>query len=241
MACKACSNSCRECEDLGTGSENCQSLDNYVINQLEPSTEYIDNVPDCSLKRTLRNLFRRYNCMLHNIIANICAIWSNIDNILEALDQIQSSVITSNGKIEVPRIIDTTDNPALINRVDLGEITDDTRIGITWHAGSTRRTDTFTVAELKTNDAHISAFNMTDNANSAAFFEIFTKIPDERSLWITTGHSFDLLGDVIDWSAESFDSEGDAYYDEQDPDYTAPIAYVDYITVYDLVDPITIS
>lgn len=243
MACKSCESACTNCEDLGTGSENCQNMDNYITNNLDPNADYIQRVPDCSFKQTISKMFKRVNCLFKNIVNNICAIWDKLGDLEEAINQINNS-ISVNGKIESPRIIDTTDNPKLITPVDLGEVTDETRIGITWHSGSTRDTALYTVADLKGNSAHITGTNLSDSENVGTTVEVFTKIKDGHYLWITALHRQVIYEDTIDWTDVPWDEDGNVYYDEQDPSYasnTDEYLIIDYVTVYDLIDPVTIS
>lgn len=170
-----------------------------------------------------------------------------IGDIKDQIKQIIDS-ISVNGKIEVPRKISTSNNPQLINKVDLGDITDDTRISITWSEGSTRRTDDYTVRDLKKQTAHITGQNLTDDGDSAWTFEAFTRIVDGNKLWITTLHSYrtNSTGDIT-WVGKSWDeTTGLAYYDTQNPDYVNQAEGQDhitiqYITVWDLIDPITIG
>lgn len=171
---------------------------------------------------------------------------NELDDIWDAINQIQTSV-TVNGKIEVPREIDVSNNHQLIHPVSLGNVTASTRVGITWSEGSTRRTDYYTVGELRTNTAHILGENHTDNGHSSWCFEVFTKIKNSNQLWITTLHSYRLGsgGDIV-WVGKSWDSNGNVYYNTQNPDYTAQNEgqdhiYIQRVVVYDLIDPVNVN
>lgn len=164
-----------------------------------------------------------------------------------AIKQLQAQSVTVNGKIEVPRHISVAGNSKLITPVDLGTLTPDTRIEISWNQGSTRRTDSYTAAELRTNNCHITGENLTDSADDSTVFESYTKIKDTNKLWITTTHAYRIHTDNISWLARSFDSSGNVYYDSQNPDYAAQTngqsegINVTSITVYDLIDPVVIE
>jgi|GEM_PF-3765117 len=182
------------------------------------------------------------------IVCAICGLWSNIHKINDMVGQIQQS-ITVNGKIEIPRDVDVSNNPYLITPVDLGEVTENTRISITWQAGSTRRVDTYTVGDLKGDSCHIYGGNMSDTSNYDDAFELFTKIKQgTNSLWITTIHrrSIGPTGSIT-WPAAPF-LDGHVYTDDQDPRYTDMseanpyhVAEIKRVTVYDLVDPIEVN
>lgn len=172
-----------------------------------------------------------------------------IGDIINQIEQIMNSV-TVNGKIEIPRDVDINGNPKLINQVDLGPLTDDTRIGITWSLGSTRRTDYYLTKDLRGTTCHISGFNMTDFWHEANFFECFTGITGGNKLWVTTIHNFAVKSNsTIEWQSVAWtgDPEKPYWNDTQNPDYVTqtngqsngPI--FERVTVYDLVDPVTVN
>ena len=176
-------------------------------------------------------------------------IFEQLDNLGDRINQILKS-IASTGKIEVPRHVSTAGNTKLITPVPLGSITDDTRIGITWHMGSTRQTNYYTVADLKTTNSHLFGYNFDDASNGGIFLEAFTRIID-GALKITTLHSWLIhQGGEATWYAEPFSEDydpntdpvtGQIYYKETDPRYanqTPPHnngITIDDIIVYDLV------
>lgn len=178
------------------------------------------------------------------------AINNLIGDIKDQISQIINS-ISVNGKIEVPRNVNITGNGRLANQVDLGNVNDQTRIGITWRVGSTRRTDYYTVGELKTNSAHITGFNMYDDSHGVDYFESFTRVVNGNKLWITTEHNFTQYEDgSISWKgipwADDNDKTGTVYYDTQNPDYKTATngqgtINIVRVVVYDLVDPISIN
>lgn len=185
-------------------------------------------------------------CAICGLWTNIHNLWEKIDNLEDQINQIQQS-ITINGKIEVPREVPV--NKGLVTPVDLGKVTADTRIAITWHLGSTRSTESYTVGDLRTNDAHIFGGNLTDVNHDGSFFEAFTKIKDGNKLWITTLHRFNVYDSdskELRWVAQSWDANGNIYYDTQNPDYKNATngqyhVAIDRVVVYDLVDPIKVE
>ncbi len=186
-------------------------------------------------------------CAICGLWTNVHNLWDKVENLQDQINQIQQS-ITINGKIEVPREVPI--NPGLVTPVDLGNVTSDTRIAITWHLGSTRSTESYTVGDLRTNNAHIFGGNLTDINHDGSFFEAFTKIKDGNKLWITTLHRFNVNNSSstsrIYWVAKSWDDSGNAYYDTQNPDYKTESngqyhVAIDRVVVYDLVDPIKVD
>lgn len=181
---------------------------------------------------------------LQNQINNIN---QDITNIKKQITQIFNS-IASAGKIEVPRHINPGSNSHLITPVALGNVTDDTRIGITWHIGSTRQTNYYTVGDLKGTDSHLFGYNFDDASNGGIFLEAFTRIIN-GSLVITTLHSWlihqggDTTWYAYPWAenAEIPATRDTIYYDTQDPRYTEQTPpwnngiNIDDIIVYDLV------
>lgn len=145
--------------------------------------------------------------------------------------------IAGSGKIEVPRKIDTSGDSKLINGVDLGDVTDDTRVGITWHMGSTRQTSYYTVGDLKTTNSHIYAYNMLDGSNGNYFAEIYTRV--FGSTLKITNVKIQTIFSNPNWITTP--PEMTQFYDKSNPDYVnkannQDVAIdVDYITVYDLV------
>lgn len=178
---------------------------------------------------------------------------TQIDSLREQIKQILAS-ISSNGKVEVPRSVPIGNNHYLINKLDLGNVTDDTRVAITAHLGSTRQTTSYTVAELKGDLSHLMLTNTFDVSENLQFAELFTKIVDGNKLWATACHHFKLSAGTTPKCTEvakSSDSKGVPYYDQQSPGYLTPVTsegtddqhpiYIDSIVVYDLKDPVNIN
>lgn len=171
-----------------------------------------------------------------------------IDKLREQIKQILAS-IASNGKVEVPRAINFDSNNYLINKIDLGNVTNDTRVAITAHLGSTRVTNSYTVGELKGDLAHLFIGNTVDVNGVLQFSELFTKIVDGNKLWATVAHTFELTAteNKIKELTKSCDSAGHPYYNTQSPEYidtdnvNQHLIWVDKIVVYDLKEPVNIN
>lgn len=156
--------------------------------------------------------------------------------------------ISSDGKVEVPRHVPIGRNNFLINKVDLGNVTDQTRVAITGHLGSTRLTTSYYISELKGNNSHLFIGNTIDDAGTLQFSELFTKVVDGNKLWATVAHTFHVSaeGQKITEMSKCYDSSGHPYYDTQSPEYANEgnryqhAIYVDKIVVYDLKDPVSL-
>lgn len=165
-----------------------------------------------------------------------------IKTIIKQIEQIYDSIGGINGTIEVPRKIDISKSNNLIRPINLGDVTDNTRITITWTHGSTRRTESYTVGELRGRNAHILAQNLLDNGDEAYVVEVFTHIQaNTNNLWITAIHSSRMRPNAT-WVWETKPATDDwskVYYEEQDPrltngTLTNPVIIED-VTVYDQV------
>lgn len=179
---------------------------------------------------------------------------SKLNNLQEQLKQLQRSV-SINGKIEVPRAIDITHSSNLAKGVELGKVTDSTRISIVAILGSTRVNSIFTVGELKNNASHVFLFNANDFNDGISLCEGFTKIIGNK-LYCTTVHNYEMsvhggLRQVHKpWREPNDGSTNDKnntpYLDDVDPEYLAGTGRTrdlifQSVTVYDQVDPITVS
>ncbi|MGM0175682.1 hypothetical protein [Enterococcus sp. DIV0800] len=244
--------------DKGFNGKSTDCSDLHDLNEcfIGAKTEGIDGYDECNWKGYLVDFGSNVYEVFRAVIFAICGLWTNvhdlwneIQKIYDLIDQIQQS-ITVNGKIEVARNIDISGNNYLIKPVDLGNVSDNTRISINWRAGSTRRVDSYYVRDLRENNCHIYGGNMVDMSNSEDVFEVFTGIkPGTNSLWITTVHRRSLSSaGVTHWNAEPWDSNGHVYYNDQDPRYADTregnlyhAIIIEELTVYDLVDPIDIN
>lgn len=154
------------------------------------------------------------------------------------IEQIQKAIGGIGGTIEIPRNIDISNSNNLKNKVDLGSITDDTRVEITWHFGSTRGTNTYYVRDLKGINCHIMAINADDNAEQFYVLEYYTRIVDGNKLWATTSHRFNTTNKTTDASIYTAHStkkpDGKPYYDEQEPTAFDNVD-IDRVVVYDRV------
>ena len=176
------------------------------------------------------------------------SLQQQVNSLREQLKQILTSIST-NGKVEVPRNVDISGNNYLINKVDLGNVTDDTRVTITAHMGSTRLTSSYTVGELKGDTCHIFIGNTYDVSANLQYSELFTKIVDGNKLRATVAHTFKIAADTnnVTETAKSYDSDGQPYYDTQSPDYLDTtneeqhMIWVDKVVVYDLKEPVNID
>lgn len=176
-----------------------------------------------------------------NLQRQIDALKRQVEQILQA--------ISSNGKVEVPRHISIDGNHYLINKVDLGDITDQTRVAITGHLGSTRLTTSYYVSELKTDLSHLFIGNTIDDTGTLQYSEIFTKITDGNKLWATTQHTFHVSAtdQKITEMSKCYDSNGKPYYDTQSPEYLDEsnqyqhMIWIDKVVVYDLKDPVSLN
>lgn len=200
-----------------------------------------DLMPD--IEKLRADLANKYN-ELKEIINSL---QQQIDRLREQLKQILASIST-NGKVEVPRNVDISGNNYLINKVDLGDVTDETRVTITAHLGSTRLTSSYTVGELKGDSCHVFIGNTVDNLPRMQYSELFTKIVDGNKLWATVAHTFELRADenkIIELTKSSKSNQ--PYYSTQSPDYLdrdnqdQHAIWVDKVVVYDLKEPVNID
>lgn len=177
-----------------------------------------------------------------------------IDTLKETIKQLQKS-ISVNGKIEVPRPIDISNSVNLAKGVDLGKVEDNTRISIVAILGSSRVNSIFTVKELKSNASHVFLTNAYDYNDGLAFCEGFTKIIGNK-LYCTTVHNYEMtVRDGLkqvhkpwreDNAGGTIDKNNTPYFDDVDPEYLAGTGRTrdllfQSVTVYDQVDPITVS
>lgn len=173
-------------------------------------------------------------------------VLNQVDNqlttIIKQIEQIYDSIGGINGTIEVPRKVDISNSNNLIRPVNLGNVTDDTRITITWTHGSTRRTESYTVGELRGRNAHIYATNLLDNGNEGYTCEVFTHIQSgTTNLWVTAIHT-NRMRSTGEWVWEikpATDNWTHVYYDDQDPRLTngtlsSPVL-IESVVVYDQV------
>lgn len=242
-------NCCETCPDIkATGKEKeCAELHSYNNEEIKPLACTAEFVNPCDQPRFLGTTIKKITCMFKNNINQICGIWKTINNILMEIQQIKDALLV-NGKYEVKRRIDVGSNPKLITPVDLGKITDDTKIYINWNLGSTNATETYTVGQLKTDNCHILSWNLNDGASQTYVYEVFTRIQNGNKLWITAVHGIKQnVGEApkvlaVPWKT----GPNDVYYDTQDPKYVAqsesgyqnsPV--INWIEVGDLVEPIT--
>lgn len=186
---------------------------------------------------------------------------SKIDNLQRQLDALREQIkqlqksISINGKIEVPRPIDISNSVNLAKGVELGNVTDNTRISIVATLGSTRVNSIFTAGELKGNAAHVFLTNAYDYNDGIAFCEGFTKIIGGK-LFCTTVHNYELFvnGGLKQvhkpWREDNDGSQSTPrntpYFDDVDPEYLAGTGRTrdllfQSVTVYDQVDPISVS
>lgn len=161
-----------------------------------------------------------------------------ITTIKQQIEQLYQAMAGVSGEIEIPREINITNSNNLKNKVDLGSLTDNTRVEITWHFGSTRGTNTYYVRDLKGINCHIMAINADDNSDQFYVCEYYTRIVDGNKLWATTSHRFNTTGQSTDstiYTAYSHKTaDNTPYYDTQDPgDF--PVIDIDRVVVYDRV------
>ena len=185
---------------------------------------------------------------IKQILASIASNGKEVDALKNQIKQILAS-IASNGKVEVPREVPLGDNHYLINKVDLGDITNNTRVAITGHLGSTRLTTSYYVSELKGDTSHLFIGNTIDDTGTLQYSELFTKIVDGNKLWATVAHTFHVRAksNTIEEMGKCYDDSGHPYYDTQSPEFSDEsnkyqhAIWVDKIIVYDLKDPVTID
>ena len=202
----------------------------------------------------LQNQINALGNRVSSLESNVNNLNNKINQLQEQLKQLQRS-ITINGKIEIPRNVDIRNSNNLADGVDLGNITDNTRISIVATLGSTRLNSIFTVYELKGTAAHVFMTNAMDKNDGLEFCEAFTRIINGK-LYCTTVHNFDLSKKNGFYSVHNpwkEDNDGDPgitgntpYYDDVDPEYKAGTnrtrdLLFQTVTVYDQVDPITVS
>lgn len=204
----------------------------------------IDNLQG-QINNVKSDLANKYN-ELKDITNNL---QKQVDALREQLKQILASIST-NGKVEVPRNVDISGNNYLIRDVDLGNVTDETRVAITAHLGSTRSTNSYTVSELKTDMCHMFIGNTYDTVPSLQFSELFTKIVNGNKLRATTAHSFIMragTNEIQEVAKCYYGSDSHPYYDTQNPDYldtsneNQHMIWVDKVVVYDLKEPVNID
>ena len=204
----------------------------------------IDNLQD-QLNQLRTDLNNKYT-ELKEIINNV---QKQVDSLREQLKQILASIST-NGKVEVPRNINISGNNYLINKVDLGNVTDETRVAITAHLGSTRVTNSYTVGELKGDASHLFIGNTIDTAATLQYSELFTKIVDGNKLWATVAHTIEVdatSNKINELSKCYYGASNTPYYDTQSPEYkdtsntNQHLIIVDRVVVYDLKEPVNID
>lgn len=175
---------------------------------------------------------------------NVLRAYDNkITEIMNIIDEIINSI---NGggdthTLEVPRIIDISDNNLCINEVDLGPVDDNTRVEIEWIMGSTIGTQICTVGDLKGKNAHIMSSNMVDNSNELDFQETWTHVVKNNKLWTTAIHKARVNKDGrFIWDSVPYDENNNPYYDKQDPKLKSDPSISDVtfrkLTVYDKID-----
>lgn len=172
----------------------------------------------------------------------------DIDKLKREVKQILDA-ISNNGKVEVPRRVSIDGNNYLIHKVDLGDVTDKTRVAITGHLGSTRLTTSYYVSELKGTTSHLFIGNTLDDTGTLQYSEIFTRITDGNKLWATTQHTFHVSAtdQKITEMSKCYDGKGQPYYDTQSPEYLDEsnkyqhMIWIDKVVVYDLKDPVSLD
>lgn len=202
----------------------------------------------------LQNQINALGNRVSSLESNLNNLNNKINQLQEQLKQLQRS-ITINGKIEIPRNVDIRNSNNLADGVDLGNITDNTRISIVATLGSTRLNSIFYVGDLKGTAAHVFMTNAMDKNDGLAFCEAFTRIMNGK-LYCTTVHNFDLSKKNGFYSVHNpwrENNNGDPgitgntpYYDDVDPEYKAGTnrtrdLLFQSVTVYDQVDPIKVS
>lgn len=233
--------------DLQNKIDNLQRQLNQVRDDLQGKINNLNN--------KLNQLQNDLDQLAKKVQDNTNDLNRQIEALREQVKQILSSIST-NGKVEVPRTISLADNHYLIHKVDLGNVTDQTRIAITGHLGSTRLTTSYYVSELKGNDSHLFIGNTVDRMAAMQFSEVFTKIVDGNKLWATVAHTFEIRANNYKPSgtenqiielAKCYDGNGDPYYDKQSPDYANEnntnqhLLVIDKVVVYDLKEPVNIN
>lgn len=151
----------------------------------------------------LTNAITAYNDGLYS--ANLIPI---VSKLVDAL--------ASSGSIEVPREVPLADDK-LIKGVDLGKVTNTTRVEITARLGSTRQTQSFTVGDLKGSLAHLLMTNLGDGTNTVNIVESYTKVIDNK-LMITTIKQIHMTASN-NWSTYTTPEDMSVYYEKQNPDY----------------------
>lgn len=245
--------------DLQGKIDNLQNQINQVRADMEAMRHdlqgKIDNLQGQinTINNRLGDLENSLNQLRQTVQNNYSTLQNQIDALREQIKQILSSIST-NGKVEVPRNISLANNHYLINKVDLGNITDQTRVAITGHLGSTRLTTSYYVSELKSDASHMFIGNTVDSLPSMQFSEVFTKIVDGNKLWATVAHSFEIRASNHSASPNSiieltkcYDSDGHPYYNKQSPEYADEsntnqhLLVIDKVVVYDLKEPVNIN
>lgn len=224
--------------DLQSKIDNLQAQINQVRNDLQAQiTQLRDDM----------------GAMRNDLQGKLDNLQTQVNALREQVKQLQKSIIV-NGKIEVPRTIDITKSENLAKGVDLGNVTDSTRISIVATLGSTRLNSIFTVNELKGYAAHVFMTNAYDHSDGLAFCEAFTRIIDGK-LYCTTVHNYELgLKSGLKlvhkpWKEDndgSQNTDNTPYYDDVDPEYLAGTnrtrdLLFQSVTVFDQVEPITIA
>lgn len=164
-------------------------------------------------------------------------IGTQIGDIYTRIDKLLQSVGTG-GFVEVPREINISGNEQLKNKVDLGQLKDDTNIEITWQLGSTAGTQKYQVKDLRGTQSHLNGTNHTDSSPDLEIEEFFTRIVDNNKLWCTTWHHFVVSGSGNRQTHAPYGSDNKPYYDKQDPTWTGdvkPAMKIKRVVVYDKV------
>lgn len=239
--------------DLQSKIDNLQAQINQVRADLQSKIDNLQGQIN-TINNRLSDLENSLNQLRQTVQNNYSTLQNQIDALREQIKQLQKS-ISINGKIEVPRAIDISNSVNLAKGVELGNVTNSTRISIVATLGSTRLNSIFTVAELKSNAAHIFLTNANDKNDGVNMCEAFTHIIGNK-LFCTTVHNFDLNHKGGFYSVHNpwrENNDGDMsitgntpYYEDVDPEYLAGTGRTrdllfQSVTVYDQVDPISIS
>lgn len=244
--------------DLQGKIDNLQQQLNHVRDDLQQQLNHVRDDLQGKIDN-LNNKLNQFQTDLNNLTKKVQDNTNDLNRQIEALrEQVKQilSSISTNGKVEVPRTISLKDNHYLINKVDLGNVTDQTRIAITGHLGSTRLTTSYYVSELKGDNSHLFIGNTVDRMAAMQFSEVFTKIVDGNKLWATVAHTFEIRANnykpsgtenqIIELT-KCYDGNGDPYYNSQSPDYAdvnnvnQHLLVIDKVVVYDLKEPVNIN
>jgi len=228
MADLDCNNECQSIPlDDSTVCDEMQLMNDLKIGSMAQLMGLVD---ECNMTEVLSRFIQRQQCMNTNLINWECSI-------LQRLNQVIAS-ISKGGSIEVPRYINTESNQKLITPVCLGDVTDDTRIGIQWSLGSTQQINYYTVGQLK-GESHISGINGNDTNGGFYLTENYTWVNSSNCLQINTVDVIFL--NATDTITRYTDANNLSYEYAQNPDYAAQTngqdqgINVHQIIVYDLV------